>query len=126
METAGWDALLKKNENFKISVKDIDFFVVSHHRHLSGVSEALYAAMGKKAILTIISIHQNNEHIMGAIRRKLTPQVLMTVSRFRSRDLAEDDRQPGVAVPNEPAVTAAAENGRRPLAKYHSRPPATG
>ena len=29
METAGWDALLKKNENFKISVKDIDFFVVS-------------------------------------------------------------------------------------------------
>ena len=29
METAGWDALLKKTENFKISVRDIDFFVVS-------------------------------------------------------------------------------------------------
>jgi hypothetical protein len=27
METARWDALLSKNENFKISVKDIDFFV---------------------------------------------------------------------------------------------------
>jgi hypothetical protein len=38
METAGWDALLKKNENFKISVKDIDFFVESHHGHLSGFS----------------------------------------------------------------------------------------
>jgi hypothetical protein len=65
------DALLKKNENFKISVKDIDFFVVSHHGHLSGFSEALYAAMGKKAILNIISIHHNDEHIMRAIRRRL-------------------------------------------------------
>jgi hypothetical protein len=45
------DALLQKNDNFEISVKDIDFFVVSHHGHLSGFSEALYAAMGKKAIL---------------------------------------------------------------------------
>jgi hypothetical protein len=49
-ETLGWDALLKKNGNFRISVKDIDFFVVSHHEHLSGFSEALYAAIGKKAI----------------------------------------------------------------------------
>ena len=126
METAGWDVLLKKNENFKISAKDIDFFVVSHHGHLSGFPEALYAAMGKKAILNIVSIHHNGEHIMRAIRRKLMPQGLMAVSRFRSRDLAADDTQPGVAVPNEPAVTAPAENGRRPLAKYRSRPPATG
>ena len=51
METAGWDALLKKNENLKFSVKDIDFVVVSHHGRLSGLSEALYAVMGKKAIL---------------------------------------------------------------------------
>ena len=112
METAGWDVLLKKNENFKISAKDIDFFVVSHHGHLSGFPEALYAAMGKKAILNIVSIHHNDEHIMRAIRRKLMPQGLMAVSRFRSRDLAADDTQPGVAVPNEPAVTAPAENGR--------------
>ena len=106
------DVLLKKKENFNISAKDIDFFVVSHHGHLSGFPEALYAAMGKKAILNTISIHHNNEHIMCAIRRKLMPQGLMTVSRFRSRDLAADDTQPGVAVPNEPAVTAPAENGR--------------
>jgi hypothetical protein len=45
------DALLQKNDNFEISVKDIDFFVVSHYGHLSGFSEALYAAMGKKGIL---------------------------------------------------------------------------
>jgi len=45
------DALLQKNENFEISVKDIGFFVVSHHVRLSGFSEPLYAAMGKKAIL---------------------------------------------------------------------------
>jgi metal-dependent hydrolase (beta-lactamase superfamily II) len=51
METAGWDALLNKNENLKFSVKDIDFVVVSHHGRLSGLSEALYAVMGKKAIL---------------------------------------------------------------------------
>ena len=80
METAGWNALLKKKENFKISVKDIEFFVVSHHGHLSGFSEALYAAMGKKAILNIVSIHHNDEHIMRAIRRKLMP------SRMRASD----------------------------------------
>ena len=72
METAGRDALLNKNENFNISVKDIDFFVRSLRifvRFLRGT----VAAMGKKAILHIISIHHNNEHIMGAIRRKLMP-----------------------------------------------------
>jgi hypothetical protein len=120
------NALLKKNENCKISVKDIEFFVVSHHGHLSGFSEAPYAAMCKKAILNIVSIHHNDQNIMRAIRRKLMPQGLMTVSRFRCRDLAADDRQPGVAVPNEPAATAAAEHGRRPLGEYPSRPPATG
>jgi hypothetical protein len=63
-----------------------------------GFSEALYAAMGKKAVRNIVSIYHNDENIMGAIRRKLMPQGLRTVSRFRSRDLAADDRQPGVPI----------------------------
>jgi hypothetical protein len=32
------------------------------------------------------------------------PQGLITASRFRSRDPAADDRQPGVAVPNPPTL----------------------
>ncbi len=52
METAGWEALLKQ-PGFKEAVKDIDFFIVSHHGHLSGFSEALFAAMGRKPILNI-------------------------------------------------------------------------
>lgn len=58
--------------------------------------------------------------------RKLKQEGLRTVFRFRSRDLATDDRQLGVAVPSEPAATAATENEKRPLAEYHSRPQATG
>jgi beta-lactamase superfamily II metal-dependent hydrolase len=63
METAGWDALLTKYPSFKEAVKNIDFFIVSHHGHMSGFSEALFAAMGKKPILNIVSIHNNDEHI---------------------------------------------------------------
>src|SRR5436309_15180797 len=65
METSGWDALLKKNPDFKSAVKDIDFFIVSHHGHESGFSEGLYAAMGRKPILNIVSIHHDDERIDG-------------------------------------------------------------
>jgi len=63
METAGWEALLKKSANFRNAVKGVDFFIVPHHGHESGFSEALYAAMGRKPILNIVSIHHNDEHI---------------------------------------------------------------
>jgi beta-lactamase superfamily II metal-dependent hydrolase len=63
METAGWEALLKKNANFRNAVKDVDFFIVSHHGHQSGFSELLYAAMGRKPYINIVSIHHNDEHI---------------------------------------------------------------
>lgn len=69
METAGWEALLKK-PGFKEAVKDIDFFIVSHHGHMSGFSEALFAAMGKKPILNIVSIHLNDEHIDDRYRQE--------------------------------------------------------
>ena len=69
METAGWEALLK-NPNFKIAVKDVDFFVVSHHGHESGFSEALFVAMGRKPILNIVSIHHNDEHIDDRYRQE--------------------------------------------------------
>jgi beta-lactamase superfamily II metal-dependent hydrolase len=61
METAGWEALLKQ-PRFKEAVKGVDFYIVSHHGHESGFSEALYAAMGKP-FLNIVSIHDNDEHI---------------------------------------------------------------
>jgi competence protein ComEC len=62
METPGWDALLKLRPGFKEAVKGVDFYIVSHHGHQSGFSEALYAAMGKP-ILNIVSIHNYDEHI---------------------------------------------------------------
>jgi len=63
IETGGWEALLKKNANFRNAVKDVDFFIVSHHGHQSGFSELLYAAMGRKPIVNIVSVHHNDEHI---------------------------------------------------------------
>ena len=62
METAGWDTLLKLRPGFKEAIKGVDFYIVSHHGHQSGFSEALYAAMGKP-ILNIVSIHNYDEHI---------------------------------------------------------------
>ena len=63
VETAGWEALLKLKPGFKGAVQNVDFFIVPHHGHASGFSEALYAAMGGKPIANIISIHHNDEHI---------------------------------------------------------------
>ncbi len=62
METAGWEALLKQ-PGFKEAVKNVDFYVVSHHGHQSGFSEPLYAAMGRRPIINIVSIHNYDEHI---------------------------------------------------------------
>jgi len=62
METAGWQALLKK-PGFKEAVKGVDFFIVSHHGHESGFCQDLFDAMGTKPILNIVSIHHNDEHI---------------------------------------------------------------
>jgi beta-lactamase superfamily II metal-dependent hydrolase len=63
VETAGWEALLAKNNGFKEAVKNTDFFIPSHHGHKSGFSQALFDAMGKSPILNIVSIHNNDEHI---------------------------------------------------------------
>jgi beta-lactamase superfamily II metal-dependent hydrolase len=68
METAGWEALLKQ-PRFKEAVKGVDFYIVSHHGHQSGFSEALYAAMGKP-ILNIVSIHNYDEHIDDRYRQE--------------------------------------------------------
>lgn len=62
METAGWEALLK-NPRFKEAVKAVKFFIVPHHGHESGFSDALFDAMGSKPWLNIVSIHHNDEHI---------------------------------------------------------------
>ena len=63
METAGWEALLSKYPAFEAAVKEVDFFIVSHHGHTSGFSQELYNVMGKRPILNIVSIHRNDEHI---------------------------------------------------------------
>ena len=63
METAGWEALLDKdNGRLRKAVKDTDFFITSHHGHKSGFSEELYKAMGKP-LLNIVSIHRGDEKI---------------------------------------------------------------
>lgn len=62
METAGWNSLLKQT-GFKEAVKDIDIFVTPHHGHKSGFSEELYAAMGRRPFLNIVSIHRGDEKI---------------------------------------------------------------
>ncbi|HZQ20259.1 MAG TPA: MBL fold metallo-hydrolase [Terriglobales bacterium] len=63
VETAGWDALLKKYPALKEAVKNVDFFIVPHHGHESGFSQALFDAMGRRPILNIVSIHHNDEYI---------------------------------------------------------------
>lgn len=63
METAGWEALLKKDAGFEKAVRGTDFFIVSHHGHKSGFSEELYKAMGRRPILNIVSIHKGDEKI---------------------------------------------------------------
>ena len=61
METAGWEALLKK-EDFRNAVKGVDFFITSHHGHKSGFSQALFDAMGSRPpIVNIVSIHHNDD-----------------------------------------------------------------
>ena len=62
METAGWEALLK-TPRFREAVKGVKFFIVSHHGHASGFSDALFDAMGSAPWLNIVSIHHNDEHI---------------------------------------------------------------
>ena len=68
METAGWEALLKK-PGFKEAVKGVDFFIVSHHGHESGFCQALFDAMGTRPILNIVSIHHNDEYIDDRYRQ---------------------------------------------------------
>jgi beta-lactamase superfamily II metal-dependent hydrolase len=62
METAGWEALLRLRPKFKEVVKGVHFYIVSHHGHKSGFSEALYAAMGTPMV-NIVSIHNGDENI---------------------------------------------------------------
>jgi beta-lactamase superfamily II metal-dependent hydrolase len=63
METAGWEALLDKdNGRLRKAVAGTDFFIASHHGHKSGFSEELYKAMGKP-LLNIVSIHHGDEKI---------------------------------------------------------------
>jgi hypothetical protein len=57
METAG------KPPSFKEAVRTSTSSLFHIHGHVSGFSEALYAAMGKKSILNIVSIHNNDERI---------------------------------------------------------------
>jgi len=93
METAGWNFLVKRLD-FREAVKGVTFFIVSHHGHESGFSEALFAAMGKP-YLNIVSIHHNDEHIdprysqeayaigvelKGERRRRLTTRCDGTIS----------------------------------------------
>jgi beta-lactamase superfamily II metal-dependent hydrolase len=63
METAGWDALLNKDANFKEAVKNVNFFIISHHGHCSGFSQSLFNAMQKPPIFNIVSIHHNDDNI---------------------------------------------------------------
>jgi beta-lactamase superfamily II metal-dependent hydrolase len=65
METAGWDALLAWNAQFREAVKNVDFFIVPHHGHASGFSTKLFAAMGRKPFLNLISVTDRDEHVDG-------------------------------------------------------------
>lgn len=62
VEEAGWEALLLHKLGFADAVAGTDFFIVPHHGHSSGFSQALYDAMGKP-ILNIISVTTGDEFV---------------------------------------------------------------
>lgn len=45
-ETKGWEKLLQRND-FRESIRNVSFFVTSHHGHESGFCSSLYEVMGK-------------------------------------------------------------------------------
>jgi beta-lactamase superfamily II metal-dependent hydrolase len=54
LEESGWEALLLQ-KRFRDAVRGTTFYFASHHGHKSGFSSALFAAMGKKPLLNLIS-----------------------------------------------------------------------
>jgi beta-lactamase superfamily II metal-dependent hydrolase len=101
METAGWDALLKKSPSFKTALKDIDFFIVSHHGHVSGFSEALFAAMDTKPILNIVSIHNNDEHIDARYSQEAYASGTQINGKFRRMLTTRTDGSIVISVSND-------------------------
>lgn len=62
VETAGWEALLKRDD-FKRAISATDFYIASHHGHSSGFSAELYKAMGRAPILNLVSVHSRDENV---------------------------------------------------------------
>lgn len=62
VEADGWAALLAR-EDFRNAVSGADFFIVPHHGHSSGFSADLYAAMGGKPFLNLISVTACDENV---------------------------------------------------------------
>jgi alanine racemase len=85
---------------------------------LLGYPTALDAILARAGAETLQSI--------AATSKGDPKQVMEELARRNLIRPVTTHRQPGVAVPNEPATTAAVEIGRRLLVKYYSRPPATG
>jgi len=58
----GWLELLK-NRTFRHNLKNIDFFITSHHGHSSGYCKEIFDAMGRLPILNIVSAHRRDESV---------------------------------------------------------------
>ncbi|MBA7496661.1 hypothetical protein ES702_07270 [subsurface metagenome] len=61
----GWAELLR-NEAFADNLRDINFFIASHHGHSSGYCKEVFDAMGSPPILNIISAHRRDESVESA------------------------------------------------------------
>ena len=63
-ETSGWNKLIEK-QAFRTAVAGVDFFVTSHHGHLSGFSPELFQVMGKP-LLNITSERSGDANVATA------------------------------------------------------------
>ena len=55
LETAGWEALLAKNEHFRYAVKNTQVLVASHHGRESGKCEDIFSKYGCAPYAVVIS-----------------------------------------------------------------------
>ena len=61
IETIGWEKLLE-NDEFQKAIKDVNFFVTSHHGHSSGFCSSLFDMMGKP-FLNIVSANRRDKSV---------------------------------------------------------------
>jgi len=62
MERDGWKQLLR-NPEFESAIKNVQFYITSHHGHSSGFSTELFSAVQSRPIVNIVSVSSKDENV---------------------------------------------------------------